>query len=182
MIERGQELPQIILDLRTASAYKWKSVIVFYDDTLGQYYVKYRKYNTLYIILERDIVTRVVTSFTAESSNLKVTGSAVSLIPLNIANNDSDIRQHLYQKLSVINTELVGNNFIAIVALDIVQQIMEIAKSLDLVNTQNQWLYLISDTDFKNSNILFLRHILKEGDNIAFIYNTTIIDGKCMVC
>lgn len=35
MTVRGEELPQILLDLRSAKAYDWKSVILLYDDSLG---------------------------------------------------------------------------------------------------------------------------------------------------
>lgn len=32
---RGEELPQILLDLRSIKAYDWKSVVMLYDDSLG---------------------------------------------------------------------------------------------------------------------------------------------------
>lgn len=35
MIEKGQELPQLVLDLRTVNAYQWKSTVIIYDMTLG---------------------------------------------------------------------------------------------------------------------------------------------------
>lgn len=33
----GEELPQLILDLRTMNAFKWKSAVILHDDTLSKY-------------------------------------------------------------------------------------------------------------------------------------------------
>nr|WPO56527.1 ionotropic receptor [Leucinodes orbonalis] len=35
-VEPGQELPQILLDMRTKRAFKWKSAIILHDDTLSE--------------------------------------------------------------------------------------------------------------------------------------------------
>lgn len=32
----GQELPQLLLDLRTMNAFKWKSAVILHDDTLSK--------------------------------------------------------------------------------------------------------------------------------------------------
>lgn len=32
--EAGEELPQLLLDLRTENAFKWKSAVILHDDTL----------------------------------------------------------------------------------------------------------------------------------------------------
>lgn len=32
----GEELPQLILDLRTMNAFKWKSAVILHDDTLSK--------------------------------------------------------------------------------------------------------------------------------------------------
>lgn len=37
LVTNGQEMPQMLLDLRSANAYNWKSAVVFYDSTLGTY-------------------------------------------------------------------------------------------------------------------------------------------------
>lgn len=38
IITRGEELPQILLDLRTAKIYNWKSAVVLYDNTLSNFF------------------------------------------------------------------------------------------------------------------------------------------------
>lgn len=35
MIKTGEEMPQIVLDLRVISAYTWNSAVVLFDHTLG---------------------------------------------------------------------------------------------------------------------------------------------------
>lgn len=36
-MDPGQELPQLLLDLRTRKAFKWKSAILLHDETLSEY-------------------------------------------------------------------------------------------------------------------------------------------------
>lgn len=33
----GEELPQLLLDLRTSNAFQWKSAIILHDDTLSEF-------------------------------------------------------------------------------------------------------------------------------------------------
>lgn len=35
LTKMGEEMPQLILDLRTAGVYNWKSAVIIYDQTLG---------------------------------------------------------------------------------------------------------------------------------------------------
>lgn len=37
LIIPGEEMPQIVLDMRTFNAYLWKSAVIIYDETLGLY-------------------------------------------------------------------------------------------------------------------------------------------------
>ncbi|KAB0802205.1 hypothetical protein PPYR_04391 [Photinus pyralis] len=163
MLKNGEELPQLVLDLRTVNAYRWKSVIILYDYTL-----------------ERDMVTRVISSFTRESSDIQITGAAVSIIELASYAKSSDNKNNIRKKLSVINIDSVGTNFLAIVSIDTVQMVMNASKTLGLTTAKNQWLFVISDTDWKNNDISYVTDWLREGDNIAFVYNTTMSHPSCV--
>ncbi|KAK5650424.1 hypothetical protein RI129_001453 [Pyrocoelia pectoralis] len=163
MLQNGQELPQLILDLRTVNAYKWKTVIILYDYTL-----------------ERDMVTRVVSSFTRESSDIQISGASISIIQLPSLSKTSDYNNALYKKLSVINTHSVGTNFLAIVSVDTMQMVINASKTLGLTNTKNQWLFVVSDTNWKHDDISYVTKSLKEGDNVAFVYNTTLSHPTCV--
>ncbi|KAK4883102.1 hypothetical protein RN001_006421 [Aquatica leii] len=162
LIEKGEEMPQIILDLRVAAAYKWDTVIVLYDYTL-----------------KRDMINRVLSGFTIESSDIQITGAAVSLIALETTSKDPNSRKIVTSKLSLINTELVGTNFLAIVSIEMVEILMNVSTTLGLTNPKNQWLYVICDTNLKKVDINHVKNRLKEGDNVGFIYNTTVYDSKC---
>lgn len=35
LLDPGQELPQLVLDMRTAKVFDWKSVVIIHDDTLS---------------------------------------------------------------------------------------------------------------------------------------------------
>lgn len=163
LISRGEELPQILLDLRSSNVYTWKTAVVLYDDTLS-----------------RDQVTKVVKSLTTESSNLKMNFAAVSLIKLNTHSSLNQIRKSINDIFSVLNTETVGRNFVAIVSIEIVEILMEFAKAAQFVNTQSQWLYVVSDTSAKIRNMQRFRSLLFEGDNIAFLYNFTSLAVDCL--
>lgn len=76
---------------------------------------------------------------------------------------------------------MVGRNFLAIVSFDIVDLVMEYSKSLSLTNTKNQWFYIISDTNMKKKDIHRFQKLLREGDNVAFLYNSTQISDLCTV-
>lgn len=56
---------------------------------------------------------------------------------------------------------------------------METAKDLGMVNTDSKWLYIISDTDAHSGNLSYLAPLIGEGDNLAFIYNSTISNPEC---
>ncbi|XP_044740653.1 ionotropic receptor 93a [Chrysoperla carnea] len=73
----------------------------------------------------------------------------------------------------------VGRNFLVIVQLDIMATILEIAKTLQMTTPKSQWLYIICDMD-SNQNVTTYSNLLGEGENIAFIYNSTITSNECV--
>lgn len=46
----GEELPQILLDIRTSRAFKWKSAILLYDDIFGNLAENQLKILPIYIL------------------------------------------------------------------------------------------------------------------------------------
>ncbi|XP_074038952.1 ionotropic receptor 93a isoform X3 [Leptinotarsa decemlineata] len=158
LIGRGQELPQLLLDLRIAGVFEWKSVVIIYDTTL----------NT-------DMTTRIIKSLT-QPSNYAAKATSISLIKLkrNIS------KTNLKSILSMIDPKTVGGNFLVLASYYLVGTIMDYSKSLNLVDIRKQWLYVISDTDRKYHDMHVFRNMLKEGDNVAFIYNTTVLSSNCV--
>ncbi|XP_015840718.1 ionotropic receptor 93a isoform X1 [Tribolium castaneum] len=162
LITRGEELPQLLLDLRTRQTYNWNSAFILYDDTLS-----------------RDQVTRVVKSITAQYSNLRVNAAAISFVKLETRLPMDEIRRQVKEILSSVSIKTVGGNFLAIIGYELVELLMEYAKMFGLVNTRTQWLYIISNTHFRHKDINRFRQLLSEGDNIAFLYNNTVNNDTC---
>ncbi|CAG9765217.1 unnamed protein product [Ceutorhynchus assimilis] len=151
IIDRGQETPQLLLDLRTFEVYKWKNMVIMYDDTISE-----------------DLLTRVIKSITKQANGIEATGISLMSLCSNKSLTVNDLRANLKGKLAVI------------VSLDLIDIIMEYAKDLRLVNTQSEWLYLISDTNNKIKDMQSFKRQLREGDNVAFIYNNTVVDNICV--
>lgn len=126
------------------------------------------------------MITRVVTSLTKETADLA--GSvAVSLIKLQTNGTSLNFRETIKSTLSTVSVKTVGRNFLAIVGIEVVEVLMEYAKVSGLTDIKNQWLYVISDANKYKTDMGHLRKLLKEGDNVAFIYNTTSNSADCVV-
>lgn len=149
------------------------------------------------------MITRVVTSLTKETCDLggSVAVSVIKLADTNGSNNGVGYRDAIRTTLGAVDIKTVGRNFLAIVGIEAAEVLMEYAKNTGLVNIENQWLYVISDMNRSVVEIIFrglvlfitsrwsrykadvshLRKLLKEGDNVAFIYNTTGSGVDCVV-
>ncbi|XP_060523883.1 ionotropic receptor 93a isoform X1 [Cylas formicarius] len=166
ILEAGQETPQLLLDLRTSNIYKWKEIVLIYDNTINS-----------------DLLTRVIKSLTKPAN--KMSASGISLMELIDFATMDEIRLNIKYKLSTISSTRVGGNFLVIVSYKLVDLIMEYAKQLNLVDIKNQWLYVISDTNSKISNMKKFKRLLKEGDNVGFVFNSSVSSHMCeggMVC
>lgn len=51
----GEELPQILLDIRSSRAFKWKSAILLYDDIFGNLAENQLKILPIYILLYTEV-------------------------------------------------------------------------------------------------------------------------------
>ncbi|XP_055591068.1 ionotropic receptor 93a [Uranotaenia lowii] len=148
----SDELPQVIMDMKTKNAFDWKSAVLLYDDSF-----------------DRDIIARSILALSKESEGAK---------PLSVSLFRIEAHTHMWEKRKAIRkvlvglpTNFIGNNFIAIITMHTMELLMEIAKELKMVHPLSQWLYVILDTTAENSNITAVHSIISEGDNIAFVYN-----------
>ncbi|XP_066259282.1 ionotropic receptor 93a-like [Euwallacea similis] len=164
IIETGQETPQMLLDLRTLGVYTWKNMVILYDDSISE-----------------DLLTRVIRSITRQVTSVGASG--ISLISLVGKSSDpSELEANLKSGLSGIRSRKLSRNFVVVVHLELVEKIMEYAKRENLVNTDTKWLYVISDSNNKKvQNLNRFKPLLREGDNIAFIYNTTVLTDICQI-
>ncbi|XP_026496230.2 ionotropic receptor 93a [Vanessa tameamea] len=157
--EPGQELAQLLLDLRTQRAFNWKSVVILHDNTLA-----------------RDMISRVVQALTSQVDDDDVTSVSVTVFKMKHEVNEYLRRKEVYRVLSKLPVKYIGENFIAIVSTDVMNTMAETVRDLAMSHTGAQWLYIISDTN-TNGNISNLINDLYEGENIAYFFNATD-DGK----
>ncbi|XP_052755340.1 ionotropic receptor 93a isoform X2 [Galleria mellonella] len=160
--EPGEELPQILLDLRTTRAFKWKSAAILHDDTLS-----------------RDMVSRVVQALTLQIEDDSVPSISVTVFKMKHEVNEYLRRKEIYRVLSKLPVKYIGENFIAIVTSDVMTTMSDTARELSMSHTLAQWLYVLSDTNRHNGNLSNLVNTLYEGENIAFLYNITDDNPKC---
>nr|QBB73018.1 ionotropic receptor [Protaetia brevitarsis] len=161
MTVRGEELPQIIFDLRSRKAYDWKSVILLYDDSLG-----------------RDFTTRVLSSLTVDTTELSTGSTSVSLIKLDDYNTGLD-KSSIKSTLSTFTSQISRSSFIVIVSMDLATYILQAAQSLELMDIASQWLYVVSDYKLDNDTTSEILSNLKEGNNVAFLNNASTSSTSC---
>ncbi|CAG4935436.1 unnamed protein product [Parnassius apollo] len=152
----GQELPQLILDLRTMRALDWKSAVILHDDALN-----------------RDIISRVVQSLTSQIDDRIAPSVSVTVYKMKHEINDYSRKKEIHRVLSKLPVKKIGENFMTIVTSDVMLTLAETARELLMSHTQAQWLYLIPDTNKQNNNLTARINSLYEGENVAYIYNYT---------
>ncbi|XP_052741010.1 ionotropic receptor 93a isoform X2 [Bicyclus anynana] len=157
----GQELPQLLLDFRTRKAFHWKSAIILHDDTLS-----------------RDMISRVVKSLTTQIDDDAVLLS-VTVFKMRHEVNEYLRRKEVNRVLSKLPVKYIGENFVAIVTTDVLSTVMESARGLLMSHTQAQWLYIISDTDSHAGDMGSLVTDLYEGENLAYVFNSTDDGEEC---
>lgn len=117
------------------------------------------------------------------SQTFHVQSQSASITLMKLPSNSSSAKLHdnLKEILYSVRTSTMGRNFMVVVSFDLIETVMEYAKMFNLANTKNQWLYVIANTNYKHADILRFKKLIKEGDNIAFIYNYTSVNTKCTV-
>ncbi|XP_050677739.1 ionotropic receptor 93a [Leptidea sinapis] len=154
----GDELPQLLLDLRTERAFNWKSAVILHDNTLN-----------------RDVVSRAVQSLTSQTDN-QLPSTSVTVYKMRYVLNDYLRRKEINRVLSKLPVQYIGENFVAIVKSEMMLTMVEAARDLGMSHTMAQWLYIITDSRRRHNttpNELF------EGENVAYIYNTTTDSMDC---
>ncbi|CAK1555259.1 unnamed protein product [Leptosia nina] len=158
----GEELSQMILDLRTERAFNWKSAILLHDDTLS-----------------RDMISRVVQAMTSQIDDEKVPSVSVTVFKMRHEVNEYLRRKEMYRVISRLPVKYIGENFLAIVTTETMTTMAETARDVHMSHTLAQWLYIVSDTNQRTGNLSTLINDLFEGENIAYIYNKTDDGAHC---
>lgn len=165
MMKPGEELPQVILDARAQHSLDWKSAILLYDETF-----------------DRDMISRCVIALSRDFPIVSgdiVRPLSVSIYRIKESAHEWDRKKFIRNLLKSLPTKFIGQNFLVLVTSKLMYNVMEISRDLKMVSTGAQWLYVVSDTDYVNSNFSAVMPLIEEGNNVAFIHNYTKGGDEC---
>nr|XP_034179469.1 ionotropic receptor 93a-like isoform X2 [Osmia lignaria]XP_034179470.1 ionotropic receptor 93a-like isoform X2 [Osmia lignaria] len=161
----GEELSQIFLDLRMMNIPSWNVINILHDDTF-----------------DRDSIGRVMRAISDKLPNRQLSLVSRAIFTLRHNDRERERKNSVKKVLDDLHVDQLGRCFLVIAAVDIVADVMAVAKSLKMVHPSSQWLYVITDTASQNmTNITSFVDLLAEGGNVAFMYNATDNDGFCEV-
>ncbi|XP_076678250.1 ionotropic receptor 93a-like [Andrena cerasifolii] len=163
LVVPGDELSQIFLDLRMMNVLSWNMINILHDDTF-----------------ERDTISRVLKAISDKLPNKSLNLISRSIFTLKHDDNQISRKGSVKSVLSGFRVEQLGHCFLVIATVDMVADVMEVARSLNMVDPGSQWLYVVTDSEAENVfNMSTFVDFLAEGGNVAFMYNATDIDSVC---
>ncbi|XP_050483078.1 ionotropic receptor 93a [Bombus huntii] len=161
----GEELSQIFLDLRMMNILPWNVINILHDDTFG-----------------RDTISRVMTAISDKLPNKQVNLISRSIFTLKHETTRSERKSSVKKTLNDFHVEQLGHCFLVIATVDMIADVMGVARSLKMVHPGSQWLYVITDSATKNmTNMTAFVDLLAEGGNVAFMYNATNLSNYCEI-
>ncbi|XP_025158343.1 ionotropic receptor 93a-like [Harpegnathos saltator] len=163
LVVAGQELSQIFYDLRSYDVLNWNNINILHDDTF-----------------DRDTISRVTKAVSTPLPNKKFNMVSRSLFAFKHANSERSKKYYIKEILEKFHVDQLGKCFLVIVTTDVAFDVMEVARDLNMVQPDSQWLYVIADSMVRNAtNITSFTEYLSEGANVAFAYNSTDNDTYC---
>ncbi|XP_055903819.1 ionotropic receptor 93a [Eupeodes corollae] len=152
IISKGEELPQLLLDIKVQNALKWKSCVLLLDKT----------------IVNQN--SQIIEALVHDNSNNKLDPIALYIYTFDDNLRSQKKRSKLRETLRKF-TRSRNNQFI--VFSNSIEDIMEVAQELKMFHIYNQWLFF--DLHQVNEDWTFdlLTQNLNEGANIAFAVNET---------
>ncbi|XP_026674967.1 ionotropic receptor 93a [Ceratina calcarata] len=163
LIQPGEELSQIFLDLRMMDVLSWTAINILHDDTF-----------------DRDTISTVMRAISDKLPYNHINVISRSIFTLKQSNGET--KSSIMKVLNDFHVDQLGHCFLVIATVDVVAEVMSVARSLKLVHPASQWLYVITDTSTQNMmNMSFFLDFLSEGGNVAFMNNATNSDSLCKV-
>ncbi|KAG8040175.1 hypothetical protein G9C98_000745 [Cotesia typhae] len=158
LVDPGEELPQIFFDMRLEQSLKWNRINFIHDG--NQPITKVIQAFSTDFPKKLGLASQLLSGFTRGRSEVATRRSIRDLL------TKFSSRRALDQQFLVI----VGHKFVSL--------IIEVAKSLGLLHPKSQWLFVIPDmADHNKGNVSYLLDYLDEGENLAFLYNSTKKNG-----
>ncbi|KAK1122819.1 hypothetical protein K0M31_009261 [Melipona bicolor] len=194
LIVPGNELSQIFLDLRMMNILTWNMINILHDDTFGNksdsiviaIIVTQILLSNSVCISDRDTISRVMKAISNRLPN-RLPNKQLNIISRSIFTLKHDTtkgerRNSVKKVLDDFHVEQLGHCFLVIATIDMVADVMSVARSLKMVRPDSQWLYVITDGAMQNrTNMTAYVDLLAEGGNVAFMYNVTNSSDYCKV-
>nr|XP_012146787.1 PREDICTED: probable glutamate receptor isoform X8 [Megachile rotundata] len=162
LIMPGKELSQIFLDLRMTNILSWNVINILHDDTF-----------------DRDTISRVMKAISDKLPNRQLSLVSRSIFTLKHEDTEMARKKAVKKILDDFHVEQLGHCFLVIATVDMVVDVMTVARSLRMVHPGSQWLYVVTNTAPNRTNITSFVELLAEGGNVAFIYNATDFNDFC---
>ncbi|XP_014095980.3 ionotropic receptor 93a isoform X1 [Bactrocera oleae] len=154
IVDEGQELSQIILDIKVQRLLRWKTAAVLLDQTILN-----------------DNPT-LVESVVHESAKNHITPFSLLLYQIDDTLRSQKKRTAIRQMLNAFQAGAqTPRQFI--VLSKFCEDIVEIAASMKLFHVYNQWVFFVLNEDQRNHDPMSVTQNLEEGANIVFALNTT---------
>ncbi|KAL5274387.1 hypothetical protein ACFFRR_000866 [Megaselia abdita] len=160
IVEKGKEIPQIIMDLRVQNIIKWKSSALIFDSYLSD--------------RSTDII-KALSTRTSDGISSQFQPMSIYLHNVNATKTGTQKTDSPYENIFRPYTKIKYNQFLVFSSQ--IQEVISVAKKLNLLDTFNQWLFFIPPTK-EISDINSLTEGIVEGANIAFAFNSTS-QGSC---
>lgn len=154
-MEKGAEVPQILMDIRVQNMLKWKTSVLLFDSYLGDRSTE---------------IIRAISSRTSEGISSQFEPLSLYLHTLNSSGSDIIQNQKIYENILRPYKQIKYNQFL--IFSSSIKQILAVAEKLNLLNTFNQWLFFIPPAK-EISDINSLTEHIAEGANVAFAFNST---------
>ncbi|XP_017477570.1 PREDICTED: uncharacterized protein LOC108367467 [Rhagoletis zephyria] len=155
IVDEGQELSQIIFDIKVQRILRWKTAAMLLDQTILN-----------------DNPT-LVESVVHESAKNHITPFSLVLYKIDDTLRSQKKRTAIRQTLAnFLDNARTARQFI--VLSKFYEDFVEIAASMDLFGVFNQWVFFVLNEEQRNYDAMSITQNLGEGANIAFILNSTV--------
>merc|ERR1719151_75649 len=148
LVDATSTLEQILIDLKTTDTMRWSSFIFVYDSS---------------------ITPEMQTKMLAEMKK----GAGATFSSHDMGNTNEVTRPKINKLFRDMKIKDLGGKWLLAVSKDIVDQILEEIRDSGLMSIKTQFLFMISDTNSGDDKILSELEKSVDGDNVAFIYNSS---------
>ncbi|XP_076061279.1 ionotropic receptor 93a-like [Oratosquilla oratoria] len=148
----SSDVYQLFTDLRNRNTLTWTDIVIIHDQSV-----------------EKSLVGDIVNTLAVPSRTRSET--SITLIDLAAIETSSMRLGTLFMELGTRPGEPKTRQYLVMVYKDEVVPIQDLARSMGLFGSKNQWLFVTPDTHALKYDMGSYLVNMKDGDNMAFVYN-----------